>query len=80
MKTSIAKYLTRSGKVAMEVFMHETRKDVFTYSYSGLHGAGSGSDLAEVKERVMACFLGKAGIKQVETSKAYELGRSGKGA
>ena len=69
--TVMAKYETRTGKVAIEVQRHELRKDVVSYSYNGAYGAGSGTRLPEVKQRVQVSLRNRRGLRVVLETQEY---------
>lgn len=51
----IGRYLTQSGKVGLEVTKNTLlATGRVSYSYTGEWGAGSGSDRAEVRDRVLS--------------------------
>ena len=57
----IARYLTRTGKVGLEVI----RAAAGSYRYTGEWGAGCGSDKAEIEARVMRIISHKRGLRVV---------------
>lgn len=60
----IARYLTRTGKVGLEVV-----RTAASYRYTGAWGAGCGSNKAEIEQRVMRIISHRRGLRAV---KAFE--------
>lgn len=60
----IARFLTRTGKVAIEVKRFESRLGAVSYGYTGAYGAGSGTRLGELKQRVGMSLSARRGIRE----------------
>lgn len=53
----IARFETRTGKVAFEVWRRGSG-----YSYEGKYGAGSGGSLREIKHRILSDLATRRGV------------------